>query len=67
MPSKLGKWRGIPSVNRQRFGSMGRFGANIVIFVLNNEGYLSERALEENPERTYNNLALWRYSELPKK
>jgi indolepyruvate decarboxylase len=47
-------------------GSMGRFGANIVVFVLNNEGYLVERALEENPDWTYNNLAPWRYSELPK-
>jgi indolepyruvate decarboxylase len=47
-------------------GSMGRFGANIVVFVLNNEGYLIERALEENPDWTYNNLAPWHYSELPK-
>ncbi len=47
-------------------GSMGRFGANIVVFVLNNEGYLIERALEENPNWTYNDLAPWRYSELPK-
>jgi indolepyruvate decarboxylase len=47
-------------------GSMGRFGANIVVFVLNNEGYLIERALEENPDWTYNDLAPWRYSELPK-
>ena len=47
-------------------GSMGRFGANIVVFVLNNEGYLIERALEENPNWTYNDLAPWRYCELPK-
>jgi indolepyruvate decarboxylase len=47
-------------------GSMGRFGANIVVFVLNNDGYLIERALEENPDWTYNNLAPWHYSELPK-
>ena len=47
-------------------GSMGRFGANIVVFVLNNEGYLIERALEENPDWTYNDVAPWRYSELPK-
>ena len=47
-------------------GSMGRFGANIVVFVLNNEGYLIERALEENPDWTYNDLAPWRYCELPK-
>jgi indolepyruvate decarboxylase len=47
-------------------GSMGRFGANIVVFVLNNGGYLIARALEENPNWTYNDLAPWRYSELPK-
>jgi indolepyruvate decarboxylase len=47
-------------------GSMGRFGANIVVFVLNNDGYLIERALEENPNWTYNDLAPWRYCELPK-
>ena len=47
-------------------GNMGRFGANIVVFVLNNEGYLIERALEENPDWTYNDVAPWRYSELPK-
>jgi indolepyruvate decarboxylase len=47
-------------------GSMGRFGANIVVFVLNNDGYLVERALEKNPNWSYNDLAPWRYSELPK-
>jgi indolepyruvate decarboxylase len=29
---------------------MGRFGANVIVFVLNNEGYFIERALEEKPE-----------------
>jgi indolepyruvate decarboxylase len=33
-------------------GAMGRFGANVIIFVLNNSGYLIERALEENPDWT---------------
>jgi indolepyruvate decarboxylase len=47
-------------------GSMGRFDANIVVFVLNNDGYLIERALEESPDWTYNDLAPWRYNELPK-
>jgi len=36
---------------------MGRFGANVIIFILNNSGYLIERALEENPNWTYNDLA----------
>ena len=47
-------------------GAMGRFGANVIIFVLNNGGYLIERALEENPDWTYNDLAPWNYAELPK-
>jgi indolepyruvate decarboxylase len=47
-------------------GTMGRFGANVVVFVLNNSGYLIERALEENPNWTYNDLAPWTYAELPK-
>ena len=38
-------------------GAMGRFGANVIVFVLNNSGYLIERALEENPNWTYNDLA----------
>jgi indolepyruvate decarboxylase len=38
---------------------MGRFGANVIVFVLNNGGYLIERALEENPDWTYKaNLAV---------
>jgi indolepyruvate decarboxylase len=47
-------------------GTMGRFGANVIVFVLNNSGYLIERALEENPNWTYNDLASWNYAELPK-
>jgi indolepyruvate decarboxylase len=47
-------------------GSMGRFGANVIVFVLNNSGYLIERALEKNPNWTYNDLAPWNYAQLPK-
>lgn len=47
-------------------GAMGRFGANVIVFVLNNSGYLIERALEPNPNWTYNDLAPWNYAELPK-
>ena len=47
-------------------GAMGRFGANVIVFVLNNGGYLIERALEENPNWTYNDLAPWHYADLPK-
>jgi indolepyruvate decarboxylase len=37
-----------------------------VVFVLNNSGYLIERLLCKNPAIEYNDLARWRYSELPK-
>ncbi len=57
---------GSHQLTANEIGSMGRFGANITVFVLNNEGYLIERALEENPNWTYNDLAPWRYAELPR-
>ncbi len=46
-------------------GNMGRFGANPIVFVLNNDGYMVERALELNPDWSYNDLAKWRYAALP--
>jgi indolepyruvate decarboxylase len=46
-------------------GNMGRFGARPIIFVLNNDGYMVERALELNPDWSYNDLAKWRYADLP--
>jgi len=47
-------------------GAMGRYGANVIVFVLNNDGYLIERSLEEKPDWTYNDLASWKYAELPR-
>jgi indolepyruvate decarboxylase len=46
-------------------GTMGRNGLKPVIFVLNNEGYMVERALEANPDWVYNDLAPWNYHALP--
>jgi indolepyruvate decarboxylase len=57
---------GSHQLTANEIGSMGRFGTNIIVFVLNNEGYLIERALEENPDWSYNDLAQWRYAELPR-
>jgi indolepyruvate decarboxylase len=56
---------GSHQLTANEIGSMGRFGARVIVFVLNNSGYLIERALEENPDWTYNNLAPWKYAELP--
>jgi indolepyruvate decarboxylase len=57
---------GSHQLTANEIGSMGRFGAKMIVFVLNNSGYLIERALEENPDWTYNNLSPWKYAELPR-
>lgn len=49
----------------QGIGQFARLGLNPVIFVLNNGGYLIERLLCKNPEISYNDIAPWRYAELP--
>src|SRR5580704_13857427 len=46
-------------------GTMGRYGLKPIIFVLNNDGYMVERAREENPDWVYNDLAPWNYHALP--
>jgi len=40
-------------------------GLKPVVFVLNNSGYLIERLLCKNPSIAYNDIAPWRYAELP--
>jgi indolepyruvate decarboxylase len=57
---------GSHQLTANELGNMGRFDANPIIFVLNNGGYQVERALELNPDWSYNDLAPWRYAELPK-
>ena len=57
---------GSHQLTANEIGSMGRFGANPIIFILNNDGYLIERALEANPDWSYNDLSKWRYAELPR-
>jgi len=49
----------------QEVGQFGRFGLKPVIFVLNNDGYLIERLLCKDPAIAYNDVASWRYAELP--
>jgi indolepyruvate decarboxylase len=49
----------------QEISQMGRRGLKPVVFVLNNSGYLIERLLTKDPDIAYNDLAAWRYSELP--
>lgn len=57
---------GSHQLTANEIGNMGRYGANPIIFVLNNDGYMVERALEPNPDWSYNDLAKWRYADLPR-
>lgn len=49
----------------QEIGQFARRGLRPIIFVLNNSGYLIERLLCKDPDIVYNDVAQWRYSELP--
>lgn len=49
----------------QEIGQFGRLGMKPIIFVLNNSGYLIERLLCKQPDIEYNDVAPWRYTELP--
>jgi len=49
----------------QEISQFGRFGLKPVVICLNNNGYLIERMLCEDPFIYYNDLAQWNYSELP--
>jgi indolepyruvate decarboxylase len=50
----------------QEIGQFGRRGLKPIVFLLNNDGYLIERMLCKNPAIAYNDLAPWRYAELPR-
>lgn len=44
---------------------MGRYDINPIIFCINNDGYMVERALELDPNPSYDDLAQINYSALP--
>jgi indolepyruvate decarboxylase len=56
---------GSHQLTAQEISQMGRRGLKPTVFVLNNSGYLIERLLCKDPNIAYNDLAPWRYSELP--
>ncbi|MEJ0089631.1 MAG: thiamine pyrophosphate-dependent enzyme [Limisphaerales bacterium] len=56
---------GAHQLTAQEVSQFGRLGLRPVIFVLNNSGYLIERLLCKDPAIAYNDLAPWRYAELP--
>jgi indolepyruvate decarboxylase len=57
---------GSHQLTAQEISQFGRRGLKPVIFILNNNGYLIERLLCKDPEVAYNDVAQWRYAELPK-
>jgi indolepyruvate decarboxylase len=56
---------GSHQITAQEISQFGRRGLKPVVFVLNNSGYLIERLLCRNPDIAYNDVASWRYSEMP--
>ena len=56
---------GSHQLTAQEIGQFGRLGLKPVVFVLNNAGYLIERLLCKDPAIAYNDIAPWRYTELP--
>jgi indolepyruvate decarboxylase len=56
---------GSHQLTAQEISQFGRMGLKPIIFVLNNSGYLIERLLCKDPSIAYNDIAAWRYSELP--
>ena len=56
---------GAHQMTAQEIGQFGRHGLRPIIFVLNNSGYLSERMLCKDMAMAYNDVAEWKYAELP--
>jgi indolepyruvate decarboxylase len=56
---------GSHQLSAQEVGQFGRMGLQPVIFILNNAGYLIERLLAKYPTSVYNDVASWRYADLP--
>jgi len=57
---------GAHQLTAQEISQFGRLGLRPVVFVLNNDGYLIERLLCKDPAIAYNDIAPWRYADLPR-
>jgi indolepyruvate decarboxylase len=57
---------GSHQLTAQEISQFPRLGLKPVIFVLNNSGYLIERLLCKEPSIAYNDIAPWRYADLPR-
>lgn len=56
---------GAAQLTVQELGTFGRHGLAPVIVVVNNDGYTVERAIH-GPDQYYNDIAEWRWTELPR-
>jgi indolepyruvate decarboxylase len=56
---------GSHQLTAQEISQFDRLRLKPVVFVLNNSGYLIERLLCKDPSISYNDIAPWRYAELP--
>ncbi len=56
---------GAHQITAQEVGQFCRYGLKPIIFCLNNQGYLIERLLCQDPLMPYNDLAPWNYQQLP--
>lgn len=57
---------GAHQISAQEISQFCQHGIKPIIFILNNQGYLIERLLCNQPEIDYNDIAPWRYALLPK-
>lgn len=57
---------GSHQLTAQEISQFARLGLKPIVFVLNNDGYLIERLLCKEPSIAYNDIAPWRYAELPR-
>jgi indolepyruvate decarboxylase len=57
---------GAHQVTAQEISQFARLNLRPIVFVLNNNGYLIERLLCQDPASAYNDVAQWHYSELPR-
>ncbi len=62
----LATGEGAHQMTAQEISQFGRLGLRPVVLVLNNSGYLIERLLCKDPAMAYNDVASWRYADLPR-
>ncbi|MBT8468234.1 MAG: hypothetical protein KJN97_05740, partial [Deltaproteobacteria bacterium] len=46
-------------------GTFYRYGAKPIFLMVNNDGYLAERATNRNPDEEYNDVAKWNNADIP--